>query len=178
MSENKIITIQYQSPCGILALGSTGGRLCLCDWLNEPHHSRVMRRMSRMLDAAVTEGDSDVTEQAAVQLDEYFAGLRQGFDIDLLVAGTDFQEQVWMALRAIPFGTTLSYGELARRIGRPAAVRAVANAIGSNPLSIFIPCHRVTGSDRRLTGYAGGLAAKEFLLKTESVVTLGHTYRS
>ena len=104
---------------------------------------------------------------AVKELDEYFGGARCGFDIPLLLTGTSFQKEVREALTAIPFGETVSYAEIARRIGRPHAVRAVANAIGSNPLSIFIPCHRVVGSDGSLTGYAGGLGAKLRLLELE-----------
>ena len=86
------------------------------------------------------------------------------------IIGTDFQKTVWSELLKIPFGTSVSYGEVARRIGRPAAVRAVANANGANPMSIFVPCHRVIGSDRSLTGYGGGLGSKQRLLELEGVL--------
>ena len=85
----------------------------------------------------------------------------------MLFAGTDFQKKIWTALREIPCGETVSYGELARRVGMPAAVRAAANAVGANALAVVVPCHRVVGSDRSLTGYAGGLDAKKFLLDSE-----------
>lgn len=89
------------------------------------------------------------------------------FDIPLMTAGTDFQKSVWSRLNGIPSGKTISYRSLACDIGRPQSVRAIANAVGANALSIFIPCHRVVGSDGSLTGYAGGLAAKQFLLGLE-----------
>jgi methylated-DNA-[protein]-cysteine S-methyltransferase len=105
--------------------------------------------------------------EAARQLDAYFAGTLRQFDLPLAPAGTPFQRRVWQGLREIPYGETVSYGELARRIGRPSAVRAVGAANGQNPLAIVIPCHRVIGSDGRLVGYGGGLAAKSALLALE-----------
>lgn len=101
------------------------------------------------------------------QLDAYFAGKRQDFDLPLSPRGTEFQLEVWQGLRNIPYAHTASYGELARRIGRPRAVRAVGAANGANPLSIIVPCHRVIGSDGSLTGYGGGLEAKQWLLAHE-----------
>lgn len=112
--------------------------------------------------------DQPVLRQAAQQLSDYFVGRRQSFELPLdLSHGTAFQQAVWQALLAIPFGETTSYGELARRIGRPTAVRALGAAVGSNPVSIIVPCHRVIGSDGSLTGYAGGLDRKIALLKRE-----------
>jgi methylated-DNA-[protein]-cysteine S-methyltransferase len=102
------------------------------------------------------------------QLDEYFAGERSAFELPLDGAGTPFQRRVWAALAAIPYGETVSYGELARRIGRPAAVRAVGMANGRNPISIVVPCHRVIGADGALTGYGGGVERKRYLLELES----------
>lgn len=108
-----------------------------------------------------------VLDRAVQQLGEYFTGARTTFDLPLAAAGTPFQRAVWDALAAIPFGATRSYGELARAAGRPAAVRAVGSANGLNALSIFVPCHRVIAGDGSLTGYAGGLAAKRWLLEHE-----------
>lgn len=165
--KSRIITRKYESPCGTLLLGSYGDRLCLCDWMVEMHRDRVGHRLLRLLEAQFVEGGSPTIEKAATQLDEYFAGKRQEFDIPLLFVGTEFQKKVWNELLVIPFGTTISYGELARRIGMPKAVRAVANANGANSISIFAPCHRVIGSDGTLTGYGGGLTVKEYLLALE-----------
>lgn len=165
-----IITRKYEAPCGVLVLGSLGDKLCLCDWQVERHRAYVDKRLCRMLDAEFIEGTSAVIDNAVAQLDEYFAGKRMAFDIPLLFAGTDFQKKVWNALLSIPFGKTISYGEMARRICMPKAVRAVANANGANSLSIFAPCHRVIGSDNSLTGYGGGLATKEYLLKLEKAI--------
>ena len=167
--KNIIRTRIYESPCGSLLLGSYDDMLCLCDWLAEKHHGRVRRRLERLLNAAFEEEASPVTGEAARQLDEYFAGRRRAFDMPLLLAGTDFQVKVWNELLNIPFGETISYGDLAQRIGMPKAVRAVANANGANPLSVFIPCHRVIGGDRSLTGYGGGIEVKRRLLELEGV---------
>lgn len=105
--------------------------------------------------------------EARRQLAAYFAGRRTAFDLPLAPEGTPFQLAVWGALREIPYGKTISYADLARRLGRPEAVRAVGAANGRNPLAIVVPCHRVIGSDGRLTGYGGGLAAKQRLLALE-----------
>lgn len=101
------------------------------------------------------------------QLDQYFAGTRTTFDVDLDLVGTPFQVEVWNALLEIPYGETASYGELARRIGRPAAVRAVGAANGRNPVSIIVPCHRVIGSNGKLVGYGWGTSTKAQLLDLE-----------
>ncbi len=104
---------------------------------------------------------------ACSQLEEYFDGDRREFSVAVEAVGTDFQRRVWRALRAIPYGKTISYGELARRIGNPNAVRAVGLANGRNPVSIIVPCHRVIGADGTLTGYGGGLERKRYLLELE-----------
>lgn len=171
--KNIIRTRIYESPCGSLLLGSYGDMLCLCDWLAEIHHGRVRRRLERLLRAGFVEEAAPVTDEAARQLDEYFAGRRWAFDMPLLLAGTDFQVKVWNELLKIPFGETISYGDLAQRIGMPKAVRAVANANGANPLSVFVPCHRVIGGDRSLTGYGGGIEVKRRVLELEGVLLPG-----
>jgi methylated-DNA-[protein]-cysteine S-methyltransferase len=112
-----------------------------------------------------------ILDDAAGQLDEYFDGQRQDFDVDLGPAGTDFQQTVWKALCEIPYGQTVSYGELARRVGNPKASRAVGLANGRNPISIVVPCHRVIGANGSLTGYGGGLHRKEWLLAHERAHT-------
>lgn len=104
----------------------------------------------------------------AHQLAEFFAGERRAFDLSLAPRGTDFQKRVWAELVKIPFGETISYGELARRIGNPAASRAVGRANATNPIALIVPCHRVIGSNGKLTGYAGGIDLKEKLLTWES----------
>lgn len=178
MKEKNIITIKrYESPCGILILGSYGDKLCLCDWQMESHRNHVDRRLKRQLDAEFKVGTSAVIENAVKELDEFFAGKRREFDVPLLFVGTDFQKTVWNELLKIPYGKTVSYGEMARRIGNPRAVRALANANGANSISIFAPCHRVIGSDNSLTGYGGGLEAKRKLLTLEGALSEGVDHR-
>ncbi len=169
---NIIITKSYESPCGTLLLGSLEGELCLCDWQEGKHHNKVLRRLQRALQAEYENGTSVIIGKTTRELDEFFAGKRQAFDIPLLFIGTGFQKEVWNELLKIDFGQSISYAELTRRLGRPESIRAVANAIGANAISILVPCHRVIGSDHSLTGYAGGLSAKRLLLELESVITL------
>lgn len=114
------------------------------------------------------ESERGPVAQAARQLREYFAGKRTEFDLPLAPRGTDFQRGVWKRLQEIPYGQTISYGELARRVGNPKASRAVGAANGSNPIPIVIPCHRVIGANGRLTGFGGGLPTKETLLALEA----------
>jgi methylated-DNA-[protein]-cysteine S-methyltransferase len=114
--------------------------------------------------------DSALFEEAKRQLTAYFDGKLTQFDLPLAPDGTEFQQRVWAELQNIPFGETISYGELARRIGNPNASRAVGLANGRNPLSIIVPCHRVVGANGKLTGYSGGLSRKEALLKLEAEI--------
>lgn len=114
--------------------------------------------------------------KARQQLEEYFAGTRQHFDLALHPLGTPFQQQVWWELSRIPYGSTISYGELARRIEHPQAVRAVGAANGRNPLPIILPCHRVIGANGSLTGFGGGLPTKQFLLSMESRIADGDLF--
>ena len=125
--------------------------------------------MSFVIGAApdFTSTTNKVLQDCADQLDEYFQGVRFAFDLPLTPAGTSFQQRVWSALAAIPYGEVISYIELSRRIGDAKAVRAVGSANGKNPIAILIPCHRVIGANGKLTGYAGELWRKEWLLKHE-----------
>ena len=167
-TKSNVIQMQrYHSPCGDLMLGSYEGKLCLCDWAAEKHRDVVDKRLRRLLQATCEESTSDIIQETVKQLDEYFNGERTAFDIPLLFVGTDFQKEVWSKLLKIPYGVTVSYGELAKQLGMPKAVRAVANANGANAISVLAPCHRVIGSNHSLTGYAGGLAAKKRLLDLE-----------
>lgn len=167
MNGQTINICHYQSPCGELLLGEKDGRLCLCDWKNIKHRRRNDNRIMRFLRAEYAEGKSEVLLWACKEFDEYFAGTRTEFDIPLLFAGTEFQRSVWNAMLGIPYGETRSYMEIARQIGNPKGVRAVAQAVGANGICIMVPCHRVIGSDRSLTGFAGGLDAKRLLLELE-----------
>jgi methylated-DNA-[protein]-cysteine S-methyltransferase len=155
-----IVKALYQSPLGTMIVAATARGLAGV-WFEGQRH--LPDHSSWPL-----QPDHPVLRQAQAQLAEYFAGSRASFALPLdLQGGTAFQRSVWDALLAIPRGGTTSYGTLSRSIGQPAAVRAVGAAIGRNPLSIVVPCHRVVGSDGSLTGYAGGLERKTALLRLE-----------
>lgn len=156
----------YSSPAGEIVLASVGDALCLCDWAAKPCAERNKQRLVRLLNVEWREEISEVLRRTQTELDEYFAGRRKTFDIPLRPVGTDFQKRVWSALFEIPYGETRTYKEIATRVGNQ-GIRAVAQAIGANGLSILIPCHRVIGSNHSLTGFAGGLEAKKILLETE-----------
>ena len=167
MNTQIITTSIYTSPCGSLMLGEHNGHICLCDWTDSAHASAVISRLSRHLRATTAEGSSELLAEAARQLDSYFSGQLRHFTLPLCLCGTPFQKSVWEALLSIPFGATLTYGDLAALVGKQQAVRAVANAVGANAISVIIPCHRIIGAGGALTGYAGGLAAKSALLNIE-----------
>ena len=163
-----MICIQYySSPCGEIILASMGNELCLCDWNGMPCAERNLRRIGRYVNKDFRKETSPVIEQTKRQLDDYFAGNRKEFDIQLHTFGTDFQNRVWKALLDIPYGKTRTYMEIAKSIDNAKGVRAVAQAIGANSLDIIVPCHRVIGSNHSLTGFAGGLDKKRFLLELE-----------
>ncbi|MBS0479177.1 MAG: methylated-DNA--[protein]-cysteine S-methyltransferase, partial [Proteobacteria bacterium] len=152
--------IIHPTPVGKLKLVASDEALAAILWEND-REDRVR------LGAMAEQPDHPVLAEARRQLDEYFAGTRTRFDLPLDFLGTDFQKKVWAALLTIPAGETRSYAEIAAQIGRPAACRAVGAANGKNPISIVAPCHRVIGSDGSLTGFAGGLEGKKFLLELE-----------
>lgn len=162
------IQIQYyKTCCGELMLGSYAEQLCLCDWRYRKAREAIDTRIQKGLQATYAEQDSDVIQKAISQLDEYFAEKRTTFDLPLLFVGTDFQKKVWNALLQVPYGKTDTYAGLAERLNNRTAIRAVASANGANSISIIVPCHRIIGSNRQLIGYAGGLQAKEQLLRLE-----------
>lgn len=167
MRNNLIDILYYKSSMGDLLLGEYEGKLCLCDWLKRRDRQAVDQRISRMLQADFVEKRTPLLEHAIAQLEAYFAGDREVFDLPLLTVGTPFQKMVWEAVSKITYASVVSYKNLAEMVGRAKAVRAVASAVGANALSIVIPCHRVLRSDGTLGGYAGGLAAKQRLLEME-----------
>lgn len=158
---------EYASRCGRLLLGVRGQALCLCDWIVDGRIEKTVSKLKKYLQEGEEDDDKFLLEKVAEELNEYFSGKRKEFDVPLLLAGTEFQRKVWNTLSEVKYGETFTYKDLAKSIGHPASVRAVANAVGANPASIFIPCHRIVGSDGSLTGYAGGLEAKSFLLQLE-----------
>lgn len=151
--------LEHDSPLGPLLLAATARGLSGIYFAQHKHFKGIQGWRYDARAACLL--------RAASQLDEYFARRRTVFDLPLDLAGTAFQCSVWQALRTIPFGHTASYGALAQRIGKPLAVRAVGSANGRNPVPIVVPCHRVIGASGALTGYAGGLARKRYLLALE-----------
>jgi methylated-DNA-[protein]-cysteine S-methyltransferase len=150
------------TPLGALLLARTASGLAGAWFANQKAHP---------MDIAAPRRDDDaLLRDAASQFAEYFAGRRSDFDLPLDLRGTDFQRRVWQALLRIAIGRTSSYGEIARELGAPKAVRAVGGAVGRNPVSVIVPCHRVIGSDGSLTGYAGGLQRKRALLQLEGAL--------
>lgn len=155
------------TPLGPMLAGATEEALCLLEFAERRMLETQLRRVRKQLAAVLVPGETAITRRAAAELGRYFAGELTEFAVPLSTAGTPFQEDVWAELRTIPYGGTRSYGEQARRIGRPEAVRAVARANGDNRIAIIIPCHRVIGADGKLTGYGGGLWRKQRLLELE-----------
>jgi len=159
------IRTDFQSPLGAIVMAATEQGLAGL-WFEAQRH------FPQDISAQPSDTSHPVLAQAVAQLSDYFAGQRTHFDLPLdLSAGTAFQQSVWQALLAIPMGNTVSYGEISCQIGKPSAVRAVGSAIGRNPISIIVPCHRVLGADGSLTGYAGGLIRKSALLKLEGALS-------
>jgi methylated-DNA-[protein]-cysteine S-methyltransferase len=167
MSNQRFLVDRLETPIGVSVLiADEKGALRMHVWddTDDPWHDRFHRRFG---DAEVVEGEDRFSHRAA--LVRYFDGEPAALDtIPVAFTGTPFQLQVWKALRSIAAGTTMSYGALAQRIGRPKAVRAVGLANGSNPIGLVVPCHRVVGSDGSLTGYGGGLPRKRWLLAHEA----------
>lgn len=150
---------EHPSPIGTLLLAATTDGLC---GLYFEEHKYFNGPQGWQRDAS-----NPYLQAAMHQLDEYFAGTRETFDIALDLGGTPFQRAVWAALLTLPFGKTTSYQSIAQRVDKPKAVRAAGTAIGRNPVSIIVPCHRVLGASSRLSGYAGGLERKRYLLAHE-----------
>lgn len=160
----------FQTPFGELILGSWSQELCLCDWRYRKMRSTIDERIQSGLNAPYSEGESDVLDETKIQLNQYFKGDRQQFDLPLLLLGSEFQKQVWNELLKIPYGKTDSYLGLSKKMGNKEAVRAVAAANGANAIAIIVPCHRILGSDGNLTGYAGGVHTKKKLLRLENAL--------
>ena len=155
------------TPLGPMVAAATDDTLVLLEFVDRRMLPAQFKRIQRALGCLFVPGESPLFAKVRAELDEYFSGARRDFSLPVDVHGTPFQRQVWAALRTIPSGETRSYADIARQIGRPTAVRAVARANGDNALAILIPCHRVVGSDGSLTGYGGGLWRKRRLLELE-----------
>jgi len=163
------IHIQYITINKIeLILGAYEGKLCLLDYRYRVKRDTIDNRIQKALKTKYVEQNDEVIQKTIIQLREYFSNKREKFDIPLLLIGSTFQKSVWQALLKIPYGKTNTYKEQSISIGNEKAVRAVANANGANAIAIIIPCHRIIGTNGKLTGYAGGLEIKQYLLDIES----------
>jgi len=166
-SASRLYFARFASPLGELGLYATDKALVALTWPRDTAEPGRVRLFSEPENVDNPVGHP-LLATAARELAEYFSGGRRSFDLPLSPRGTEFQLAVWAALRAIPYGATTSYGELASRLGRPTAARAVGAAVGKNPISIIVPCHRVLGAKGELTGFAGGIEAKRYLLELEA----------
>ena len=163
------INIGYYKKYGFeLIIGAYDGKLCLLDHKYRKQREIIDNRIQKGLKVKFLECEDKLIEEVKKQLDEYFVGTNKEFTLPLLLIGSEFQKKVWKALLQVPYGETRSYKEQAKLIGDEKAVRAVANANGANAISIIVPCHRIVGSNGKLTGYAGGLELKQKLLEIEN----------
>lgn len=165
MNQGKILFSRLDSPVGRLLLTAAQNRLLGVYWEADESHIQQL-----MADSRYCEDRNSFLDRVVNQLGEYFQGLRSEFDLPLAPAGTAFQQRVWQRLQAIPHGQTRTYGEIAAQLDNPKGARAVGAAIGRNPIAIIVPCHRVIGSGGTLTGFAGGLSNKQWLLEHEQRV--------
>lgn len=162
-----ITTTKIETVLGIMIAGATDKGVCLLEFSDRKMLPTEYKDLKRLLNTTIEEGENKHLKQLRKQLIEYFKGKRKEFSVPLLTPGTEFQQAVWKELQNIPYGSTRSYQEQSVALNKPDSVRAVANANGMNRISIIIPCHRVIGSDGRLTGYGGGLKRKKWLLDHE-----------
>ena len=162
-----IKTTKIETPLGEMIAGATNDAVCLLEFNDRKILPSEYKDLIRLLDTTIEEGENKHLKTLKKQLKEYFNGSRKEFEIPLVTPGTPFQQAVWKELMNIQYGTTRSYIEQANALNNPDSVRAVANANGMNRIAILIPCHRVIGSDGRLTGYGGGLKRKRWLLDHE-----------
>lgn len=167
---NTIYTTIYKSPFGELLLGEYEEQLCMVDWNHRSKRQQVDERIKSFFKAEYIDQLTPLHQQVITQLKEYADRKRTTFNLPLIFAGTAFQQKVWNELLKIPFGKSISYLELSRRLGDEKAIRAVASANGANSISILVPCHRIIGSNGELTGYAGGTAVKHKLLQLEGLI--------
>jgi AraC family transcriptional regulator, regulatory protein of adaptative response / methylated-DNA-[protein]-cysteine methyltransferase len=169
-SQNRklVTTTRITTPLGPMMAGATDEGICLLEFVDRRMLETQLKRLGKLFHAECVPGFSPIFDELNCQLEGYFSGKRRGFSVPVVLPGTPFQQKVWAALQAIPYGSTRSYTEQAEIIGLPKAVRAVARANGDNRIAIIVPCHRVIGADGRLTGYGGGLWRKSYLLELES----------
>ncbi|MFY0601050.1 MAG: bifunctional transcriptional activator/DNA repair protein Ada [Cyclobacteriaceae bacterium] len=170
-SSHTIINLhRFSTPIGSMYAGATEEALCLLEFTDRRMLETEFLDLRKRLNASIIPGQNKITKQAEKEIKEYFDGKRTSFNLPLLTPGSDFQNKVWNELKKIPIGETRSYAQQSENLGNPKAIRAVARANGMNRIAIVIPCHRVIGSDGSLTGYAGGLSRKKWLLEHEGTI--------
>jgi len=162
-----IAKTEIQTPLGRMYACATERGICLLEYDNRKNYDVQLEKLAKSLNAPIEAGESPFFAQLETELKEYFEGKRREFSVPLELVGTDFQKKVWAELLKIPYGKTISYKQLAERVGDSNASRAVANANGMNKICLIVPCHRVIGADGSLTGYASGLERKRFVLDLE-----------
>jgi AraC family transcriptional regulator of adaptative response/methylated-DNA-[protein]-cysteine methyltransferase len=164
---DRVVIAMLESPLGPVLAGATDQGINFLGYTDRRMLEHNLQTMRRRFGCAIVPGQHPLLEKLREELNGYFQGDRQEFTLPVAPRGTPFQDKIWLELRRIPYGQTISYDELARRIGQPTAQRAVARANGKNNVAILIPCHRVIGKDGSLTGYGGGLWRKRLLLELE-----------
>ncbi|MBE0668580.1 MAG: methylated-DNA--[protein]-cysteine S-methyltransferase, partial [Bacteroidales bacterium] len=164
-----VITLaEFESPLGLMIAGATEEGICLLEFEdNRPRLEKEIANLEKLLSARSVRDRNPHIDLLSHQVDEYFRGSRKVFTVPLITPGSLFQQEVWQELVKIPYGSTRSYMDQAKALGKPDAIRAIAHANGMNRISIIIPCHRVIGSDGKMTGYGGGIWRKKKLLDLE-----------
>lgn len=168
MLSSKIFTKNISTPIGEMIGAATDDGICLLEFAERENLQKKLKELSKHFKAKISEQENEHLKMLERQLEEYFKGKRKKFDLHLITPGTDFQKKVWDNLLKIPFGTTSTYKKQSIKLNNLKGIRAVAKANGSNRIAIIIPCHRVIGENGNLTGYAGGLWRKKWLLDFES----------
>lgn len=167
-NEKQIIsTIDLSTPLGPMFAGATSEGVCFLEFTNRIRLEKEFEELKRLLNAEMVPGRNRHLDQLETELREYFEGKRKSFSVALHTPGNEFSQAVWQSLQQIPYGSTCSYKEQAERMNNPKAIRAIASTNGRNRLAIIIPCHRVIGSNGTMTGYAGGIDKKKWLLQFE-----------
>ena len=167
-TEKKICYLTHiETDLGTMVAAATDKGICMFEFTDYKHLDLELKQITASFKTLLVQGENPHFDMLKEQLDEYFEGKRKSFDIPLDLVGTEFQKQVWISLLKIPYGCTITYAKQAELVGKPTAVRAVANANGKNKISIILPCHRVIGTNGSLTGYGGGIERKKKLLDFE-----------
>ena len=166
-AETIIYITELMTPLAAMLVGATEQGICLLEFSDRIRIEKEFDDLKKSLNAVMQHGKNQFTDQVQAELSEYFAGSRKAFEVPLHTPGNDFAQSVWKTLQQIPYGTTLSYKKQSEMMNNPKAIRAMASTNGRNRIAIIIPCHRVIGSNGSLTGYAGGIDRKKWLLQFE-----------